>query len=143
VGAQTPLKPRVVFDTGTVLSALVFAGGRLAWLRTHWRSGGCTPLLSRDTAAELLRVLAYPKFRLSSADRHELLADYLPYCAMVARIRPCALLCRDAADQPFLDLAHTGGAEVLVSGDPDLLSLGGQGEFAIESPADYRRRIMG
>jgi predicted nucleic acid-binding protein len=73
----------VVFDTNTVLSALLFANGRLAWLREHWRVGDCVPLLSRETAAELSRVLAYPKFQLSANDRHELMADFLPYCEVV------------------------------------------------------------
>ena len=49
--------------------------------------------------------------------------------------------CRDATDQPFLDLAVSGGADVLVSGDEDLLTLAGQTAFAIESPEELRRRI--
>lgn len=68
---------RVVFDTTTVVSALLFASGRLAWLREHWREEKCTPLLSRATAEELTRVLGYPKFRLSQDARRELLAEYL------------------------------------------------------------------
>ena len=134
---------RVVFDTGTVVSALLFAHGRLAWLRAHWACGACTPLLSASTAAELTRVLAYPKFKLSADEQHELLGDYLPYGAVVARLRRCPILCRDPGDQPFLDLAHGGGATVLVSGDADLLSLAGQVAFDIESPAAYRQRVQG
>ena len=134
---------RVVFDTGTVVSALLFAHGQLAWLRAHWASGACTPLLSAAMAAELTRVLAYPKFKLSADEQHELLGDYLPYAEVVARLRRCPILCRDPADQPFLDLAHGGGATVLVSGDADLLSLAGLVAFDIESPAAYRQRVQG
>lgn len=132
---------RVVFDTNTLVSALLFQTGRLAWLRGHWRDGGCTPLLSRATAAELIRVLEYPKFALDEAERLELLADYLPCCEIVTVQGAARLRCRDAADQPFLDLAESGRAEVLVSGDDDLLMLTGQADFAIESPAAYRARI--
>ena len=134
---------RVVFNTGTVVSALLFTHGQLAWLRTHWASGASTPLLSAATAAELARVLAYPKFKLSADEQHELLGDYLPHAEVVARSRRCPVLCRDPADQPFLDLAHCGGAAVLVSGDADLLSLAGHTAFAIESPAAYRQRMLG
>jgi putative PIN family toxin of toxin-antitoxin system len=134
---------RVVFDTNTVLSALLFAKGSLAWLRPHWRDGGCVPLISRASAGELVRVLAYPKFRLSSADGHELLAEYLPYCEEVDPIKRCAAVCRDGKDQLFLDLAHSGKAEVLVSGDGDLLALAGQTRFVIESPEAYRVRVCG
>jgi len=73
---------RVVFDTATVVSALLFEEGRLAWLRQHWQEGGCVPLISRTTAAELTRVLAYPKFQLTSDDRREILAGYLPYVSV-------------------------------------------------------------
>jgi len=132
---------RVVFDTTTVVSALVFAHGRLAWLRQHWREGGCTPLLSRTTAAELTRVLGYPKFRLSEDDRRELLADYLPYCEIVERIQTCPHICRDEKAQPFLDLAQAGGASLFVSGDKDLLVMSGLTAFQIETPEAYRLRV--
>jgi putative PIN family toxin of toxin-antitoxin system len=132
---------RVVFDTTTVVSALLFANGRLAWLRQHWRADGCTPVLSRETAAELTRVLAYPKFRLSQDERRELLAEYLPYCEVIEKVQRCKLVCRDVNDQPFLDLAQCGKAELLVSGDQDLLALAGQTDFLIETPESYRRRV--
>jgi uncharacterized protein len=132
---------RVVFDTTTVVSALLFPSGRLAWLRRHWLEGECTPLISRPTAAELTRVLMYPKFLLSAGDRRELLAEYLPYCVVVEITKPCAVACRDPKDQPFLDLAESGAAEVLVTGDKDLLVLAGHTRFSIEEPESYRRRF--
>jgi putative PIN family toxin of toxin-antitoxin system len=133
---------RVVFDTTTVVSALVFKGGSLVWLRQHWRQGSCNPLISRNTAAELTRVLGYPKFRLSPEDRRELLAEYLPHCEVIERIRKCASVCRDKNDQPFLDLAQSGRADFLVSGDRDLLALAGKTTFLIETPDAYRRRTI-
>ena len=80
------------------------------------------------TAAELIRVLAYPKFKLTAEDQQELLADYLPYCTTVRMpIKPPATPdCRDKFDLPFLQLAVAGKADYLVSGDQDLLSLAGQ-----------------
>jgi putative PIN family toxin of toxin-antitoxin system len=141
MGASSLVNRRVVFDTTTVVSALLFAHGRLAWLRQHWREGGCTPLLSSITAEELTRVLRYPKFRLSEGDRRELLADYLPFCEIVEQAQPCPHVCRDEKDQPFLDLAQTGGASLLVSGDKDLLVMSGLTDFQIETPEDYRLRV--
>lgn len=132
---------RVVFDTTTVVSALLFAGGRLAWLRLHWREKGCTPLISQETAAELTRVLGYPKFRLSVEERRELLGEYLPYCEIIETVNDCAIVCRDAKDQAFLNLSQSGGAEVLVSGDEDLLVLAGMTSFSIERPETYRARV--
>ena len=141
MGPQGRLSLRVVFDTTTVVSALLFTKGRLAWLRGHWREHGCVPLISRDTAGELSRVLCYPKFELSPADARELLADYLLFCEVIERQERCPIVCRDKNDQPFLDLAQSGKADVLVSGDLDLLALAGQTAFLIETPEAYRRRI--
>jgi uncharacterized protein len=138
MGPRRQVSPRVVFDTNTVVSALLFTGGRLAWLRPHWRDGRCVPLISRATAAELARVLTYPKFRLTENDRLELLGDYLPYCERIEAVSRCGILCRDESDQPFLDLADSGNADVLVTGDDDLLSLAGTTRFKIETPGAYR-----
>ncbi len=62
---------RVVLDTNLVLSALVFQSGRLARLRLFWRSGVFTPLVSRTTAADLIRALGYAKFKLAAAEQEE------------------------------------------------------------------------
>jgi predicted nucleic acid-binding protein len=52
-------------------------------------------------------------------------------------------VCRDASDQPFLDLAQSGKAELLISGDRDLLALTGRTRFLIETAKAYRVRIFG
>lgn len=132
---------RVVFDTGVVVSVLVFEEGRLAWLRRRWREGRCIPLISRETASELTRVLGYPKFRLSADDRRELLADYLPYCEVIDVTKKCRVICRDANDQAFLDLAQSGKADFLITGDGDLLALAGRTKFMIAPPEAYRRVV--
>lgn len=131
----------MVFDTTVVASALLFEHGRLAWLRKHWREGGCVPLISRETTLEFTRVLAYPKFRLSVEDRRELLAEYLPYCEVVEVTKACKSVCRDANDQPFLDLAQNGKTTFLISNDEDLLALAGQTRFLIAPSAAYYRIV--
>jgi putative PIN family toxin of toxin-antitoxin system len=141
VVTHTRVIRRVVFDTTVVVSALVFTNDPLAWLRGHWAAGDSVPLVSRATVAELTRVLSYPKFQLSSDDRRELLA--LPYCEVVKVTTRCKLVCRDANDQPFLDLAQSGRADLLVSSDRDLLALAGETRFLIETPAAYRVRVLG
>jgi putative PIN family toxin of toxin-antitoxin system len=136
-------KARVVFDTNAVLSALLFTHGRLSWLVGHWQAGDGVPLLSRATAAELARILTYPKFRLTAIEQLEALSEYIPYCEEVEVGRSCPVLCRDPKDQPLLDLAQSGKADLLVTGDTDLLALAGQTEFLIETPVNYRRRVSG
>ncbi|WP_445366841.1 putative toxin-antitoxin system toxin component, PIN family [Methylomonas sp. BW4-1] len=117
--------PRVVIDTNLVLSALVFAQGRVTPLRRAWQNQQIQPLVSKTTAAELIRVLQYPKFKLSADDQQELLADYLPYCQTIVIPEPPPVTpeCRDKFDVPFLQLTLTGNAQALITGDQDLLCL--------------------
>jgi len=135
--------PRVVLDTNLVLSALVFAQGRLAVLRRAWQRGHCVPLVSKATTAELIRVLAYPKFKLSDEEQQELLADYLPWCATVRIPNPPPVTpeCRDPFDQPFLQLAVAGNADYLVSGDQDLLSLANRFDCPIVSAEQFLKTL--
>ncbi len=116
---------RVVIDTNLVLSALVFTRGRVAPQRQAWQTRRILPLISRPTAEELIRVLSYPKFKLTAEDQEELLADYLPYCETVVIPQPPPITppCRDPFDLPFLQLALAGKAQALVTGDQDLLTL--------------------
>ncbi len=116
---------RIVFDTNLVVSALVF-GRRLAWLRTAWANGALVPIVCRETTAELLRVLVYPKFRLAKIDREALLQDFLPHAetTTIPRHRPAVPpACRDRDDVVFIELAAASGADALVSGDTDLTQL--------------------
>jgi putative toxin-antitoxin system toxin component, PIN family len=135
---------RAVLDTNVVLSSILFSRGRLTWLRELWRAGHLLPLCSRDTVSELIRVLAYPKFRLTTEDAELLLSAYLPYAELVVvedLSVPRLPRCSDEADQRFLVLAAAGRAEVLVTGDKALRALAGRTPFAIETPAHFRSRF--
>jgi len=134
---------RVVLDTNCVVSALLFGKGRLAWLRHHWQKPDCVLLVSKPTIEELIRVMAYPKFGLGEPEIHALLGDYLPYATSVGlpSRMPDLPQCRDVHDQKFIELVAIGKADVLVSGDADLLELNGVCPFTIESPADFQLRL--
>ena len=77
------ITPRVVFDTNVILSALLFRSGRVSWLVPLWQQGQIIALLSKETAGELLRVLAYPKFKQSLDEQHCLLQAFVPYAETV------------------------------------------------------------
>jgi uncharacterized protein len=84
-----------------------------------------TPLVSKATVTELIRVLAYPKFKLNRSEQEDLLADYLPFCETVVVSDDLLTIpeCRDPFDVPFLTLALVSHADYLVTGDQDLLCL--------------------
>jgi putative PIN family toxin of toxin-antitoxin system len=136
------IQPRLVLDTNVLLSALLFHAGSLSWLRSAWQSEFILPLASHDTMAELIRVLSYPKFKLTGDEREDLLADYLPWCETVTVPNPIKVPdCRDPFDRPFLELALTAKADVLVTGDKDLLVLAETFSVPILTPAAFRERI--
>ena len=116
--------PRAVIDTNLVVSALVF-GGNVARLRLTWQRKCFTALASKITITELIRALAYPKFKFTPTDQEDLLSDYLPFCdtVLMPDRLPMVPECRDPFDVPFLLLALVGKADYLVTGDRDLLSL--------------------
>ena len=135
---------RVVLDTNTVLSALLFPRGRLAWIRELWTSGRILPLVCRATARELIDALAYAKFTLNETAIQTLLAAYLPF-AQAVDVNDDAILdvplCSDPDDQMFLRLAAVGRAEVLVSGDRAILELADAVPFAVETAAQFQKRF--
>ena len=107
-----------------------------------WRSRAILPLVSRETASELIRVLCYPKFSLTRHEREDLLADYLPYCESVVVEEPLSLPdCRDPFDRPFLALSVAGEADALVTGDADLLALAPDFAVPIVTPSALKEGV--
>ena len=142
--SMTKKSVTVVFDTNIVLSALLFANGRLMPLRSAWQQGQCLPLISKATITEVIRVLTYPKFKLTEIEQQELLADYVPYCKTVripAKL-PKLPICRDSYDQPFIELASAGKAEYLVSGDNDLLCIEKVSTCRIVSAEQFLSQVL-
>ncbi len=134
--------PRAVLDTNVLVSALLFRSGRLSWLRQAWQTMALRPVMAKPTTEELLRVLAYPKFSLTSAEVKALLEELLPWVEVFAAPIPSVVMrwtVRDPKDQIFLDLALGAGVDLLVTGDADLLVLADQVEgLQICQPADLK-----
>ena len=116
---------KIVLDTNCVVSALLFSKQNLAWLRFAWQSGQFQAIVCKETVTELLRVLSYPKFKLTAAEQAQLLADFLPYTQTQTAFEspPNLPVVRDESDQIFLTLAFVSNADALVTGDNDLLAL--------------------
>lgn len=90
---------------------------------------------------ELTEVLSRSKFDsfVSRAERElflaqiESTAEFVPIIQLVRE-------CRDPKDDKFLEVALNGRADVIVTGDADLLTLNPWREVAIQSPAGYLNR---
>ena len=114
---------RVVLDTNLVVSAALFPDSRpgqvLDYVIEHR-----VLLISEATRAELIDVLSRPRFDryLPQEDRVDML-DSLMRQAESIDITHRITACRDPRDDKFLELAVSGHATHIISGDQDLLAL--------------------
>jgi len=130
---------RVVLDTNVLVSALLFTG-TAAEILPLWQKGVITILLSRDVLEEYLRVLSYPKFQLAEAEIKALIEEeLLPFVTVVKPKRRLSVVKRDPSDNKFLECALAGKAQVIVSGDKDLISIGHYRRVRIQTPAQFLR----
>ena len=128
---------RAVLDTNVILSALLF-GGPIGNLVSAWQTGRFQLLLSRGLLEEILRVLAYPKFRLTESEIRGLVEEeLLPFAETVIIRRQPAVRLRDPNDLAVVACALTGRAQYLVTGDADLLCLEQIRYVKVIRPADF------
>ena len=133
---MTPAQ-RVVIDTNILISAAVFAGSlpRQA-LSAAFAAGRL--LASTSTLAELNSVLHRPKF--AKAARLELresfFLEYARRCELIS-VNTIIQICRDPSDNKFLELAVDGRANLILTGDEDLLALHPFRGISILTPSQY------
>ena len=114
---------RAVLDTNVVVSALLFSGPP-SRLISAWQSGRLRLVVSAPILDEYIRVLAYPKFKLTNTEIRGLLEEELiPFIETVTAVPTNIPDLRDPDDAKFIACAVATGVRWLVSGDDDLLSL--------------------
>jgi len=130
-------KPRVVLDTNLLVSAALLEKSvpRQAF-ELALRSGEV--LSSSQTLTELKEVLACKKFDrfVSQEMRLRFLANFLNLTRPI-EITETITACRDPKDDKFLELAVSGSATYLVTGDADLLVLHPFRGISILTPSDF------
>ena len=93
---------RAVLDTNVVVSALLFSGPP-SQLVPAWQSGRLQPVLSAPILDEYIRVLAYPKFKLTSAEIRGLIEEALLPFIETVRTSPSVIpKLRDPDDAKFI-----------------------------------------
>ena len=132
---------RLVVDTNVFVSAALKANSPpyliVRWLANHGRL-----LKSTATEQELFRALARPYFAsLVPEEFRDGLQDLFAKAESVP-IREAIATCRDPKDDKFLELAVNGAADVIVSGDADLLSLHPFRDIPVVGPATFMKAII-
>jgi putative PIN family toxin of toxin-antitoxin system len=129
---------RVVIDTNVLVSSLLF-GGDPGELITLWKKHRIVPLSSKEIMEEYLRVLAYPKFRLTEEEIEYLFSqEILPYFEVITVKSGRPFIIEDPSDDKFIWCALEGGAEAIVSSDRHLLRLSSC-PIRIFSPSEFIR----
>ncbi len=129
---------RIVIDTNVLVSFLF-------WKQSPVRDAveqafrHVEVLRSTDTFIELAEVISRPKFDkyLSRTERELFLAffnDNTTYILVEERINAC----RDPKDDKFLELAVSGKAGIILTGDTDLLALDPFNDVRILEPAAFK-----
>jgi uncharacterized protein len=133
-------RERIVVDTNVLVSRVLLPqsiAGRA--VRSAVDAGQL--LVSEATMQELAEVVARAKFDpyLSIVERQEfirLLGRIVELVPIVRQVRAC----RDPRDDKFLEVAVNGRADLMITGDRDLLALDPFMGISIVSPAAYLTR---
>lgn len=128
---------KLVIDTNLWISRLLMPGGTAARAVDHGLSGGI-PLMSEETLTELSDALSRTRFDryVSREDRQHflrLLGGIVRVISVTQRIAAC----RDPKDDKFLDVALSGEAQTILTGDHDLLELHPFHGIEILTPAAF------
>ncbi|MDI6688944.1 MAG: putative toxin-antitoxin system toxin component, PIN family [Actinomycetota bacterium] len=125
---------RVVLDTNILLSGILF-GGISGEILEHARKGKFTSVTSLYILQEFRRV-AEGKFDLESNLVGNLIEEILSFSELIPVVDSKGSWAKDASDNPIIETAREGKAEMLVTGDVRLQKADGVG-LKILSPKTF------
>jgi putative PIN family toxin of toxin-antitoxin system len=135
---------RAVLDTNILVRALIKPSGSVGPVLGSLRDGLYVALYSRRTLEEIVDVLARPRLRDKYSISDGLVESILKLTLLRGEeVRPShsLVVCRDPKDNKFLEVAVEGKANVIVSGDEDLLVLNPFEGIGIVSPARFLEMV--
>ena len=128
---------RCVFDTNVIISAALFEHSKPAQALNKALNKG-EILVSKATEKELEEIFFRTKFDpyTTVEERTEFL-HYFFQQAIKIEVTKTVSICRDPKDNMILELAVSGQADVIITGDKDLLDLNPYEGIPVLSPADF------
>jgi len=131
---------RAVLDTNLLVSYLLTHRPPIATLIDyHLARDDIVLVTAPELLAELDRVLAYPKLQryYTDEDRTRFVALVMALSEVVNLPESIPRICRDPDDDRVLACAVVGEADVIVSGNEDLLALELAGDIPILTAAEF------
>jgi hypothetical protein len=136
-------KRRFIFDTNVLVSALLFSHSKPRQALDKAQDIGII-LLSVAVFQELQEVLSRPKFdRYITLERRKELLENLVETTEFINIHETINKCRDPKDNKYLELAVSGKAECIVTGDEDLLILNPFRQIDILTVQKFLDKVVG
>ena len=127
---------KVVVDTNVIMSAIFFGGVPLKVL-DKWRAGAFELLVSHEILEEYYSTGKDLQSRFKGIDPTPQLNLIAVNATLTFGISLPEQICTDPDDDKFFSCALAGSAEVIVSGDSHILSVGAyQGVRAVK-PRDF------
>lgn len=118
-----PTEPRFVLDTNVIVSALLLrrSVARQAFDRALENGKLLLSLATLDELDQVLRRRGFDRYVLED-ERMQFLAALVREAVLI-EVTETVTECRDPKDNKFLELAVSGNATCIISGDDDLLAL--------------------
>ncbi|HEV3307531.1 MAG TPA: putative toxin-antitoxin system toxin component, PIN family [Candidatus Sulfotelmatobacter sp.] len=133
---------RLVVDTNVFVSAIILPLSLPRRAVDQALDNGVL-LFSAATIAELEEVLRRPKFdRYVIREERQFFLSQLASTAEFVQIIQLVRECRDPKDDKFLEVALNGRADVIVTGDADLLGIHPWRGIEVLSPAKYLKNRL-
>lgn len=130
-------RERVVIDTNVLVSGL-FSTTSTPAQAVEKAVTTAQLVATLDTLRELIEKLHSPKFdRYVRRERRDALLERVASLVEIIEVLQPLRASRDPKDDKFLEAAVNGRADVIVTGDRDLLHLNPFRGIAIVTPADY------
>lgn len=126
---------KVTFDTNILVSAFEFPNGRAAQVLLNIRSERDLMFISSPIVKELLRVLA-DKFGRTESELEEIPAFIRQFGRFVTLAETLSVLA-DGPDNRIPECAAAANADLIVTGDRQMLALGNFQHIRIMALADY------
>jgi len=114
---------RAVLDTNVIVSSVI-GDGAPAILMRRARAGHFAAVISGYILEEMWRVMV-DKFAFDEPEVEEILLHIANASDVVPLFETANMWCGDTADNPVVETAIQGKADVLVTGDKRLLATGG------------------
>ncbi|MFW6136405.1 MAG: putative toxin-antitoxin system toxin component, PIN family [Chloroflexota bacterium] len=135
---------RAVFDANVLVSYLLTHRPPIATLIDDYLArGAIVSVTAPELLEELERVLRYPKLQpyYTAEEATRFLALVMALSELVELPEPIPRICRDPDDDRLVACAVAGDADVIVTGDEDLLVLERVSDISILCASDVLRHL--